>query len=190
MKPIHKNIIILFLTLVVVLETGLLALVAYRRYIRPYLNAPAEPPAEDTVMPEEPAQEPDMDWYTPLPEGELTAVDILAASPVISHGMGKIGDVTTLNCLEGFQQQYANGVRVFEVDLRMTHDLQVVLRHDWRAGWQEGVSETAVPTLEEFLSKPLLEEYTPLSFRDLLLLMAEHPDICVVTDTNSPTQRW
>ncbi|MBR2894647.1 MAG: hypothetical protein IKC03_03180 [Oscillospiraceae bacterium] len=111
------------------------------------------------------------------------AADILASSRVISHGMGAVGTVTTLNCLEGFQAQYAKGVRVFEVDLRMTHDLQVVLRHDWRAGWQEGVSETAVPTLREFLSKPLLEDYTPLSFRDLLKLMEQYPDICIVTDT-------
>ena len=38
-------------------------------------------------------------------------------------------------------------------------------------------------TLEEVLSKPILGKYTPLSFRDLLLLMAQYPDICVITDT-------
>ena len=91
--------------------------------------------------------------------------------------------VTVLNCLEGFLAQYEAGVRVFEADLRLTADMEVVLRHDWRAGWQEGVSETAIPTLEEFLDKPILGEYTPLSFKDLLLLMEEYPDICVITDT-------
>lgn len=91
--------------------------------------------------------------------------------------------VTVLNCLEGFQAQYAAGVRVFEADLRLTADMEVVLRHDWRAGWQEGVSETAIPTLEEFLDTPVLGEYTPLSFQDLLRLMEEYPDICIITDT-------
>ena len=91
--------------------------------------------------------------------------------------------VTVLNCLEGFQAQYAAGVRVFEADLRLTSDMEVVLRHDWRAGWQEGVSETSIPTLEEFLETPVLGEYTPLSFQDLLLLMEEYPDICIITDT-------
>ena len=91
--------------------------------------------------------------------------------------------VTVLNCLEGFQAQYAAGVRVFEADLRLTSDMEVVLRHDWRAGWQEGVSETSIPTLEEFLETPVLGEYTPLSFQDLLLLMEECPDVCIITDT-------
>ena len=76
-----------------------------------------------------------------------------------------------LNCLEGFQAMYAQGVRVFEADLRMTSDQKVVLRHDWRKGWQRGIRETSIPTLEEFLNAPILGKYTPLSFQDLLLLM-------------------
>lgn len=117
------------------------------------------------------------------PPGALAALDILADAKVIAHGLGAMDGIVTLNCLEGFQQQYQRGVRVFEVDLRLTSDLQVVLRHDWRAGWQAGISETAIPSLEAFLNRPILEQYTPLSFRDLLLLMEEYPDVCIVTDT-------
>ena len=117
------------------------------------------------------------------PVGAPSAQEVLAGTSVISHGMGMIDGVTTLNCLESFLAQYEKGVRVFEVDLRLTSDQQVVLRHDWRAFWQEGVSETSIPTLEEFRAKALLEKYTALSFRDLLLLMVEYPDICVVTDS-------
>ena len=113
----------------------------------------------------------------------LAVTEILAETTVISHGMGMIDGVTTLNCLESFLAQYEKGVRIFEVDLRLTSDMQVVLRHDWRAGWQDGVSERNIPTLEEFRAKALLEKYTALSFRDLLLLMVEYPDICVVTDS-------
>lgn len=117
------------------------------------------------------------------PAGERSAWEILSEARLITHGMGEVDGVTTLNCLEGFQAQYAQGVRAFEVDLRLTADQQVVLRHDWRAGWQSGVSEVSIPTLKEFLSRPILKQYTPLSFRDLLLLMEEYPDICVITDT-------
>lgn len=117
------------------------------------------------------------------PEGEKSAVEILASQQVIAHGLGAIGDNVALNCLEGFEQNYAAGVRVFEADFRMTADGQVVLRHDWRAGIQEGVSETSIPTLEEFLAKPINGKYTPLSFRDLLYLMEQYPDICIITDT-------
>lgn len=117
------------------------------------------------------------------PANAPSATEILAETTVISHGMGMIDGVTTLNCLESFLAQYEKGVRIFEVDLRLTSDMQIVLRHDWRAGWQDGVSERNIPTLEEFRAKALLEKYTALSFRDLLLLMVEYPDICVVTDS-------
>ena len=37
----------------------------------------------------------------------------------------EVDGITTLNCLEGFQAQYGQGVRVFEVDLRLTADQQI-----------------------------------------------------------------
>ena len=131
---------------------------------------PAEP-EEETVQEKEP------------PEGELSALEILSEAQVIAHGMGAMEGIATLNCLEGFQQQYERGVRVFEADLRLTSDMEVVLRHDWRAGWQAGISETQIPSLKAFLNRPILEQYTPLSFQDLLLLMEEYPDICIITDS-------
>ena len=131
---------------------------------------PAEP-EEETVQEKEP------------PEGALSAPEILSGAQVIAHGMGAMEGIATLNCLEGFLQQYERGVRVFEADLRLTSDMEVVLRHDWRAGWQAGISETQIPSLTAFLNRPILEQYTPLSFQDLLLLMEEYPDICVITDS-------
>lgn len=154
-------------------------------------------------VPQEPAQEPVQEalasgeetipeWLEPSedvveekqkPEGELTGPEILSQEQIITHGMGAVGERTVLNCLEGFQAMYQQGVRVFEADLRLTSDQAVVLRHDWRKGWQRGIRETSIPTLEEFLNAPILGKYTPLSFQDLLLLMEEYPDICIVTDS-------
>lgn len=117
------------------------------------------------------------------PAGSPNATDILASTRTIAHGMGETAGTATLNCLEGFLENYAKGVRVFEVDLRLTSDGKVILRHDWRGGWQEGVSESSIPTREEFLAKPILGKYTPLSFQDLLLLLDQYPDVAVVTDS-------
>lgn len=186
----QKNLVLILLAVIAAQFVGLAALLlsgggAQSTEITP---SPQEPqaPAEE----EAPAEEAMPAWLAPAPQrekeppaGELTAPEILSDAQLITHGMGAIGGETVLNCLEGFLAQYEKGVRVFEVDLRMTQDMQVVLRHDWRAGWQEGVSETAVPTLEEFLDKPVLGQYTPLSFRDLLLLMEEYPDVCIITDS-------
>ena len=117
------------------------------------------------------------------PEGERDAMEILAENKIIAHALGSVDGLSELNCLEGFLVGYEAGIRVFETDLRMTSDGRVVLRHDWRPSLQEGFGETYIPTLEEFLATPILGQYTPLSFQDLLLLMEQYPDICIVTDT-------
>lgn len=117
------------------------------------------------------------------PAGELSAPEIMAGADIVAHGLGAIGNLRTPNCLEAFQAAYAKGVRVFEVDLRLTRDCQVVLHHDWwPTTWQEGIDWARIPTREKFLSEKILNKYTPMSFQDLLLLMEQYPDICVVTD--------
>ncbi len=117
------------------------------------------------------------------PAGEATAADILAASSLVAHALGEVDELSGLNCREGFLSAYDAGVRVFEADIRMTSDGRLALRHDWIGGVQDGIDLTHIPTLEEFLSKPIYEQYTPLSFQDLLRLMAQYPDVCVITDT-------
>lgn len=117
------------------------------------------------------------------PAGERSAPEILADNIIVAHALGSVDERAGLNCQEGFANSYDAGVRVFEADIRMTSDGKLVLRHDWIGGVQEDVDRTSIPTLEEFLSKPIYEHYTPLSFQDLLLLMARYPDICVITDT-------
>lgn len=182
----------LLLAMVVLLLAGLLGTLlagspSHAAQTAEAVDAEGDPPAEDEeeaplwLQPAEPEEE-TVQKKEP-PEGERSAPEILAEAQIIAHGMGAMEGVATLNCLEGFQQQYERGVRVFEADLRLTSDLQVVLRHDWRAGWQAGISETQIPSLTAFLNRPILERYTPLSFRDLLLLMEEYPDICVITDS-------
>ncbi len=117
------------------------------------------------------------------PAGEASAADIFTANTLVAHALGSVDGEAGLNCLEGFTASYEAGIRVFEADLRMTSDGALVLRHDWIGGLQEGVDPTRIPTLEEFKAKKLKGKYTPLSFRDLLLLMVRYPDICVITDT-------
>lgn len=112
--------------------------------------------------------------------------EILSCTDVIAHAMGELDGYIYLNCLESFEAMYEQGTRVFEVDFAFTADGNIVLSHDW-ARWatilQEGLGDYEVPTTEEFLSKPILGAYTPLTLRDLLLLMDQYPDICIITDS-------
>ena len=117
------------------------------------------------------------------PAGEKNAEEILAGSSLIAHALGEADEFPGLNCREAFLASYDAGVRVFEADIRMTSDGRLVLRHDWVGGMQEGVDLAHIPTREEFLASPIYDQYTPLSFQDLLRLMVQDPDVCVITDT-------
>ena len=58
---------------------------------------------------------------------------------LVAHAMGQIDEYTGTNSLEAFQTNYDKGYRIFECDLSVTNDGQVVLRHDWDAGMQVGI---------------------------------------------------
>lgn len=101
----------------------------------------------------------------------------------VAHAMGGIAGAGTVNCLEGFEQAYDNGFRVFEADLIMTSDDKIVLRHDWEMSLgQTGLGNNVIPTEEEFLNKKMNDLYTPLALADLIDLMVQYSDIYVITD--------
>lgn len=101
----------------------------------------------------------------------------------ITHAMGEIDNITYTNCLEAFEKHYQNGNRVFEVDFCFTSDMQMVCRHDWELDYQKGIDAENIPTEEIFDNTLILEKYTPLTLKDLILLMKEYQDIYIVTDT-------
>ena len=103
-------------------------------------------------------------------------------APLVAHAMGQVDTYTGTNSLEAFQANYAKGYRLFECDLSMTSDGVVVLRHDWAAGLQEGVDPQHIPTAEEFQALPIYGQYTPLTFLDLLGLLALYPDVYFILD--------
>lgn len=108
------------------------------------LTAPAAPPVT-----EEKAR----------PAGELSAEEILASSRTVMHGLGQLSGTSVLNCREGFDRYYARGARVFEVDLRMTSDGQVVLRHD--AAGRRGSASCRSPRAMRFSPRPFWKGTRP-----------------------------
>ena len=62
----------------------------------------------------------------------VTVRKVATAPFMISHAMGGIGGTNYSNCLEAFNENYAEGHRVFEVDIELTSDGRMVLWHDWK----------------------------------------------------------
>lgn len=114
------------------------------------------------------------------------------AHRMIAHAMGGIGDLTYSNSYEAFTANYEKGLRVFEADLLLSKDGQLIARHEWgesftkMMGQEEAMdpgTHPAVWTFEEFKAAKIKGQYEPLSWEDILDLMEQHPDMYLVTDT-------
>ncbi|WP_160044162.1 phosphatidylinositol-specific phospholipase C/glycerophosphodiester phosphodiesterase family protein [Paenibacillus sp. USDA918EY] len=111
---------------------------------------------------------------------------------VVSHAMGGIRDHAYTNSYEAFIANYEKGNRVFEVDLLLTEDGNLVARHEWTRAMTELLQqEDELPqdrqaarlTYEEFKKSKILGGYAPLDWNDIMDLMERFPDIYIVTDT-------
>jgi glycerophosphoryl diester phosphodiesterase len=91
---------------------------------------------------------------------------------LVAHAMGGVDGRDYTNSLEAWEQNYARGYRVFEVDLRVLDDATVVCSH----------AQPSQATVGEFKATPLDGGYTPLTVDDLAGLMARYPDAWVMTD--------
>ncbi|OKP95063.1 glycerophosphodiester phosphodiesterase family protein [Paenibacillus sp. P46E] len=54
-----------------------------------------------------------------------------ASHRIVAHTMGGINGHTYTNTVEAFAANYEQGSRVFEADLLLTADDQLVARHEW-----------------------------------------------------------
>ncbi|KAI7261387.1 hypothetical protein KC345_g9756 [Hortaea werneckii] len=116
----------------------------------------------------------------------------LAAHRIVAHAMGGINNHTYTNTLDAFIANYEQGTRVFETDLLLTSDDQLVARHEWTTNMskllgQESVLSAAkqgtVLNYDEFMNSPVLDFYSPLDIGKIMKLMAAYPDAYIVTDT-------
>ncbi|WP_186438486.1 phosphatidylinositol-specific phospholipase C/glycerophosphodiester phosphodiesterase family protein [Cohnella terricola] len=104
---------------------------------------------------------------------------------MIAHAMGSVGGMSYTNSYEAFMTNYNRGYRLFEVDLMMTLDGKVVAKHGWTKKIQPDlpVKSGHKPTLAQFKDALIYGEYQPLSWEDIVSLMAKYPDVYVILDT-------
>lgn len=112
----------------------------------------------------------------------------LVQKPVlVAHGMGSIDNTPITNSLEAFMLNYTKGYRVFEVDLNMTLDKQVVCYHDaWNFVNHTGGYYPAA--LEKFKTQTLLGKYSTVTLDKLIRLMSLYDDVYIITDVKDYTK--
>lgn len=104
-------------------------------------------------------------------------------SRFIAHAGGKIGDFTYTNSLEALNKSYNNGFRLFELDIILTKENEIVAAHDWEY-WAKitGFKGELPATRAEFLNHPIHKLYTPLELKAINDWFEKHPDAILVTD--------
>ncbi len=108
----------------------------------------------------------------------------------IGHSFGAVNGDDYTGSLEAFEYNYALGRRTMEVDLILTTDKKLVLKHDWdelgedEADWDK-IPQTSPLSEEQFLNTKILGKYTPMSFVQLCEIMMEYSDLWIVTDTKN-----
>lgn len=101
---------------------------------------------------------------------------------LVAHALGTWENLRGSNTREAFLLSYDRGFRLFEVDLTLTADGELVCLHD---GWEPYIGlSTPISnvTTAEFQSRSFAGRLTLLTFRELLPLMRDHPDAYVILD--------
>ena len=103
---------------------------------------------------------------------------------LIAHALGGIDNCAYTNSLEAFLHNYRLGYRIFEVDLILSDESSLIAAHDEQACRMDaGLADDAPITVDTFMNTRVSGRYTPLDIRGIIELMAEYPDVYVITDT-------
>ena len=106
-----------------------------------------------------------------------------AALPrLVAHAMGEVGGHTYTNSVDAWRSNYGKGCRLFETDLWITSDRQVVAFHD---GMESLFGLPKNFSHDDFMGTRIFDQYRPLDSDGIARLLSEKRDWKVVTDTKS-----
>ena len=97
---------------------------------------------------------------------------------LVAHGGGGILNVVVSNCYEALTLNYRKGHRVFEMDLNLTSDNELVAVHDWP-------SYAGIKSLAEFKEIKIADVFTSMDLDDIYAFMQTNKDAYLITDTKS-----
>ncbi|MCD4705775.1 amidohydrolase [bacterium] len=100
----------------------------------------------------------------------------------IAHAGGEYEKLDYTNSLEALNYNYEKGYKMFEVDISLTSDNELVLIHDWNNTFKKYFSEDKIPSREEFLNLKMNYDLTQIDFDTLVEWLKNKNNIYIITD--------
>lgn len=106
----------------------------------------------------------------------------------VAHALGGIDGFAYTNSKEALENAYNNGFRIFEADIKLTSDNQLVCVHGWsKKDYEERLGieyneKNLVMDYNTFMNLKIQGKYTPLSFKKLAEFIGQHEDMYVMID--------
>lgn len=106
----------------------------------------------------------------------------------MAHALGGINGQAYTNSKEAIENSYKKGMKLFEVDVKLTSDEKLVCVHGWsKKDYEErlGITynkENSVMSYEQFINTKIKGKYTTMSFEDLVNYMKKYNNIYVMID--------
>jgi len=97
---------------------------------------------------------------------------------LVVHAFGEWKGEAYLNCKEAFEENYAKGLRLFEVDFSLSSDKKIVLFHDGheeRFGLSKNFNEASFLAASPYGA-------TLLNLTSFIELLVKYPDVTIITD--------
>lgn len=100
----------------------------------------------------------------------------------IAHAGGEYEKLDYTNSLEALNYNYEKGYKMFEVDISLTSDNELVLIHDWNNTFKKYFSENKIPTHKKFLNLKMNYDLTQIDFDALVEWLKNKNDVYIITD--------
>lgn len=103
----------------------------------------------------------------------------------IAHALGSIDGNTYTNSREAMIRSIEKGYKYIEVDIDSTSDGIMIASHDWarfNSITNCGHLKDTVVSYEEFSKRKIYGKYTPVTIKEVVDTMMNHPEISIVTD--------
>ena len=120
-----------------------------------------------------------------FPASRLLAMSRRPVAPpfiYVAHAGGGYQGWIHTSSVEAMEQSYANGYRIFEVDLELTSDRKVVLVHDWET-FSHFAYLRGRPTLDQYEHLKMRYGFRPPTLEGLQDFLKKHPKAMVILDT-------